>query len=305
MYSTFVYGNILNFMLCIISVWMQLKYSDNNKIRYFVISAISIAFAIIIKSNSMIVLVAMIIMFLLDFLKNRKFIKLVLPVVLILITVILGILLNTFYAKRSGIKINDGAPKLLWVGMGLQESPLAPGWYNGYSYAPYVKNNFEKEKTINQAKESIYNSLDKFKNNPTYAAKFFYKKFVSQWNDPSYQGFWISQFHDKQRSIIANSMYYGKLHKISITFMNTYQFIVFLGALCFVVLERKKINTNEMFLGMIIFGGFLFHMVWEAKGQYIVTYFAMIVPYAAAGIDDILEGISRIIHEVKEENQSA
>ncbi|MEQ8153659.1 MAG: glycosyltransferase family 39 protein [Clostridiaceae bacterium] len=291
MFCTFVYGNIMSLMLSVISVWMQLKYFENNKIRYFIISAISIAFAIVIKSNSTIILFAIIIMFLLNFLKNRKLMQLVLPVVLVLISVIPGILLNTFYEKRSGMEINDGAPKLLWVAMGLQESERAPGWYNGYSYEPYVENKFDKEKTTNQAKEAIYSSLNNFKNNPVYAARFFCKKFVSQWNDPSFQDFWISRNPNKEYSETTNNMYYGKLHNISIGFMNTYHFIVIFSALCFVMLEWKRISTNQIFFALIVFGGFLFHMVWEAKGQYIVTYFVMIIPYAAAGINAILERI--------------
>ena len=33
-----------------------------------------------------------------------------------------------------------------------------------------------------------------------------------------------------------------------------------------------------------IFGGFLFHMLWEAKGRYILPYFVMMLPMAAVGL---------------------
>ena len=36
-------------------------------------------------------------------------------------------------------------------------------------------------------------------------------------------------------------------------------------------------------LAIIFLGGFLFHLFWEAKGQYALTYFLLLFPYAAAG----------------------
>jgi len=36
--------------------------------------------------------------------------------------------------------------------------------------------------------------------------------------------------------------------------------------------------------GIIFIGGFLFHLVWEAKGQYTVCYFVLLIPYAWMGI---------------------
>jgi len=290
LYCTFVYGNIMSMMLCLISVWMQLHYLESGRTRYFIISALSISLAVIIKSNSLIVLAAMVIMFIMDFIRKRRLRQLGLSAVLVFTVFMSGVWLNTFYEKRSGIEINEGAPKILWAAMGLQEGNLAPGWYNKYTLNTYTQSDYDEGKAINQAEESINNSLEAFIENPAYAAEFFYEKFVSQWNDPTYEGFWISGVHYRNSSDqLLNSIYYGNIHSISAAFMNSYQFIIIFGALCFVILERKRIGANEMFLAMIIFGGFLFHMIWEAKGQYIMTYFVMLIPYSAAGVNAVLE----------------
>ena len=34
---------------------------------------------------------------------------------------------------------------------------------------------------------------------------------------------------------------------------------------------------------MILVGGFLFHLVWEAKGQYTLPYMVLVIPLAVEG----------------------
>ena len=36
-------------------------------------------------------------------------------------------------------------------------------------------------------------------------------------------------------------------------------------------------------------GGFLFHLVWEAKGQYSVVYFMLLLPYAYLGMERVAD----------------
>ena len=45
-------------------------------------------------------------------------------------------------------------------------------------------------------------------------------------------------------------------------------------------------------LPILFIGGFLFHLVWEAKGQYTITYFILLIPYAVAGYLIVAEKIS-------------
>jgi hypothetical protein len=296
MYCTFVYGNIMGLGFSLAAVWMQLKYFESGKIRYFVISAISIAFAIIIRSNSSIVLVAMVIMFLLKFLNTRKARNLALPLVAVAVTLSSSALLNAYYESRSGREISDGAPKILWFAMGLQDSDRAPGWYNGFSHFPYADNDCDPEIATEMAKEAIKESLKKFKDNPQYAIEFFSDKFASQWNEPTFQSFWISTYHveDAELSDVITSLYTGNLHSIAVGYMNIYHFIIAFGAMFFFILQ-SKIKSEQLFLGLIVFGGFLFHMLWEAKGQYIMTYFTMLLPYAGVGIYNIIEFIKEKI----------
>lgn len=40
---------------------------------------------------------------------------------------------------------------------------------------------------------------------------------------------------------------------------------------------------HRLLLPMIFIGGFIFHLFWEAKGQYTITYFVLLIPLLCKG----------------------
>ena len=52
-------------------------------------------------------------------------------------------------------------------------------------------------------------------------------------------------------------------------------------------LDMKKVKDNLPVIFVGIFGGFLFHMLWEANSRYILTYACMLIPYAASGLEAV------------------
>ncbi len=55
-------------------------------------------------------------------------------------------------------------------------------------------------------------------------------------------------------------------------------------------LEHGKQDKWGMLLpGIVFIGGFLFHLVWEAKGQYSVVYFMLLLPYAYLGTERVVD----------------
>jgi hypothetical protein len=64
----------------------------------------------------------------------------------------------------------------------------------------------------------------------------------------------------------------------------------FLWALFSFTKSRKEDLLFKSFIFVGIFGGFLFHMLWEANSRYILTYACMLIPYAASGIEAVTGG---------------
>ena len=53
--------------------------------------------------------------------------------------------------------------------------------------------------------------------------------------------------------------------------------------LCAAAMFRKR-TEEQLLLALILLGGVLFHMIFEAKSQYVVEYLPLIWPVAAFGI---------------------
>ena len=207
------------------------------------------------------------------------------------LTVILSRSLTAFYEHRSGIPIESGMPKSLWVAMGMQEGERAEGWYNGFNFDTYVNSDCDPVVSDAMAREAITESLQHFQKDPAYAARFYLKKTLSQWNEPTYEALWVNQFHSGDFSTIVQSIYEGKLYRVLSEYMNLFQLLVFAAVFAGLLIGRKgekRWQLTELFLPMVILGGFFFHTIWEAKSQYIFPYFVCMLPGAAAGLSGVL-----------------
>ena len=177
--------------------------------------------------------------------------------------------------------------------MGLRESALAPGWWDDYYHENlYVDSGYNGQLASEMAKENIGERLEKFKEDPGYTADFFYKKMVSQWCDPTFEGFWISRY-DKGVTIsgIVDNILNRDLRGWITEFLDLYQTFIYWTALLFVILNRKNNNVFLWLPGTAVIGGFLFHMIWEAKGQYTLSYFVLLIPYSAIAAVQVIKWV--------------
>ena len=66
----------------------------------------------------------------------------------------------------------------------------------------------------------------------------------------------------------------------------------------------RKTNIATVLLPLVLLGGFGYHLLFEAKSQYILTYIVLLLPYAAYALCTVLEGeytgIKKVINKLKE-----
>lgn len=293
-YVTFVYGEIPSLTCSLLAAWMYLEYEKGEKIRYLAGCCITCALACLIRNNSLILLIAFVILLLVKGIGRRQWKAFGAAALLILVFLISRQGLRSLYEERSGVKLNEGAPMVLYVAMGMQKGEGAPGWSNGYIlHAYWGESEFDGELASAMAIEDIRTSVSGFRASPLYAAEFYREKFTSQWNDPTYECFAMTHVNGWERCGVVNSMYAGKLHTLMTWFMNQYQSLVFAGVFLWILFNywRKK-DLGDQALLLTIFGGFLFHMLWEAKGRYILPYFVMMLPMAAVGLAELAGRLS-------------
>lgn len=301
-YITFMYGNILGLALSMIGVLYEIKYFKKRKWYFIPIAGLSIALAIIIKSNYLIMLIAMIIMFFVDMLENKKARNILFIIGILVVYLCISFMTKCAIKKLTGAEIADGIPMVSYIAMGMQEGSRAPGWYNGYNRKVYKKSNYNYEEAKKQSIEDIKKRLEVFKNNPIYMAKFYTKKILSQWNNPTFQGFWVNgarKSNTEKPWYVNRVIYKGKVNKVITEYMNIMQTIILFGAVVYIILDYKQAKGNKLFLMIIFIGGFLFHIIWEAKCQYTITYFILLIPYSVKGYDILTNRIEEFIYYEK------
>lgn len=309
-YVTFVYGEIPSLTYSLIAVWMYLEYGKTEgRKRYLYLGGCCVfcALACLIRNNTLILLIAFAGIWVITGIGRKQWRSFAAAGVLIAVFLISRWGLRSLYEERAHIRLNEGAPMILYVAMGMQNGECAPGWSNGYIlHAYWGESDFDGELATDMALRDIRTSVSGFRSAPLYALKFYREKFTSQWNDPSYQCFGMTYVNGWERCGIVNSMYVGKLHALMIWFMNQYQSLIFIGVfVCLIFNYWRKRPLEDQVLLLTILGGFLFHMLWEAKGRYSLPYFVMMLPMAAIGLAELSKRIKSIIFEkyYKKENK--
>lgn len=288
LYSTFVYGTTLGLAFALTAVYLELLFLEKKRWYLGIGSGVLISLSILIKNNYSIFFVGMLLLFLYKGIHKKRLECLLLALLSVLVFGVAKDTLESCYETRSGMELGSGMPKIMWIAMGMQEGDRGEGWYNAFNYDTFRETGCDAEKSVEMAKAAIGGSLDTFQKDPAYALRFYYRKFVSQWNEPTYEALWVNISHEGEFSTIVQSLYDGKLHKILVEYMNLYQSLILFGGSVILIRKRREWTEEQLLFPLILLGGFLFHMIWEAKSQYIISYFILLLPYGAAGIESIL-----------------
>ena len=286
-YVTFIYGNLFGLATSMVAVWFLLKYLESKKIRYIFVSAINIELAILFKSNYIITLIAMLCLIILYAIKEKR-LKTMLSIILLIVMYFAGNFgINAITKAVTGKERSEGVPAKAFIAMGLQEGPRAPGWYNEYNINTYKSSKYDTKKADKKATKDLKKRIKEMVNNPGYTLDFFYKKTASQWNNPTFQCFCINEdrkFNEEFEGIFREINTDGITNKIFFNYMNIIQTLILFGATSYFILDFKNIKSKQLIFIIIFIGGFLFHLIWEAKGQYTFTYFVLLIPYAIRGL---------------------
>ena len=75
-------------------------------------------------------------------------------------------------------------------------------------------------------------------------------------------------------------------------YLNIFESVVYLGTLAYIFFTGRHTKLHRLLLPTIFIGGFIFHLFWEAKGQYTITYFVLLIPYCVRGLIDMTNEIN-------------
>ena len=292
MYSSFVYGNVLGLACSLNAIEREILFFKKKRKRDLFLSTILIIFAVQLKSNYLIFLIGMLIYAIVESMMQKKIKWLLISLLFLGCNAAAGTAVMTVSEQVSGYELDQGASPWSWIAMGLQEGKRAPGWYNGYNSHSYKESGYDSAIQEEMAKENIFESIERFAEDKEEALRFFTRKTASQWNNPTFQSFWNVQVRSAgvEQSEWSRDLINGRGAILCAEFLNLLQFIILSGAVLFCVNGREGKNMEQMLvLAMIFIGGFVFHMFWEAKCQYTISYFVLLIPFAAAGYEATAE----------------
>ena len=302
LFCTFVYGNIIGMCCAIWASYFLIRYFQTSKYLLLLPCAALLVLATMAKYNNMIYLVAFVVMLTVHTVRDKKWQSIAFALALCVATVGINNLIIINYESRANTKLADGVSQTMYLDMGLNDSYMAPGWYNGIALETYKSSNLDNKVADRRARNDIKNRLDVFGKNPGYAIDFFGKKIVSQWNEPTFESIWVSEVksHSYNVNSIGNGMYNGSLGQFFELYFNLYIQILYIlfviGIYCMFL--KRKTNIETALLLLVVLGGFGYHLLFEGKSQYILTYIILLIPTAAFGMNTILEGKYTTVKEI-------
>ena len=289
--SMLLYGNQIGYGFSALAVYLAVKYTHTGHLRNLILSAICMTLGICFKPNCMILFIGICAILCLDIFAakiSRKQLmkKIVFTVFFIILVPTASALPEICVEQMSGMQIAGGNSKWAHIAMGLQESDMAPGWYNCYNENLFVQNNYDTEKTAADAKLSIMSSIENFVHNPAYAWEFFNKKNASQWNNPTFECFHIQNSRNTSLElsgfVLSAINDGGKLNILLIYVLDIMQSVLLFGILIY-FLHTKDRDHRQFIWALLFIGAFAFWTFWEAKSRYVAPYFLFLMPYAFMG----------------------
>lgn len=286
MYETFVYGNLIGLFLALCALYFTFKFFEKGNIRDIVGCSLCIAISATIKSNYQITLIAICIIYIYHSIHTKKLKPLLGVVISVSLYLLASFGTDKIIELKTGVKTPTGIPMEAWMCMGICNDE-GYGWFNNYNGYVFGKNNYDTAAARKETVDFMKDRLKIYAKKPVYAGQFFKKKLETIWAEPTFQCFDIQttrQTDIKLSAFIENTLYEGtKGNEILLVFLNIVQSLVYAGALLYFILGFKRNNFYQLIFAIIFIGGFLFHLVWESKGQYTIIYFYLIIPYAIAG----------------------
>ena len=291
---TFLYGNTPAFACGAVGIWMFLRFLESRRLRDALLTALMLSLAATLKLNLLIFCVAIGGVWLIDLLKNRSLRSLLCLLLAAFCVLTIPKLPQRLYERRTGYAFGEGIPMIAWMAMGFDEGYAAPGWYREtHTVGAFTLNEEDAAATAADAKRFLAGRVQEMRQHPAQALRFFRQKLYSQWNETTYESLWINQvqlsFSEKGR---IYDLVCGRGGRFTANLMNQVGQLVFLGALTGVpgLLRRRRIR--QCLLPLIVLGGLLYHLLFEAKSQYALPYFVLLVPLAAWGL-------SRLFHRIE------
>lgn len=303
-YALFVYGEAIGVCGAVLAVYFFILCNREKEqpgwqaVLYWTGMALSLWTAYIMRPALAIVWIAAVIIEFLVCLRKKKWLPML--CVLLVLGCVLGgqRLYNYSIVKNTGISLDGGAPAILWIAMGMQgeeEISKDPGGYNGYNWSTFTGCEYDAGAAAEQAKADIGRRLEEWRAHPGRMLRFYKNKTLNQWAEPSYSAYSSTRMMSEPADWVIDH-WYNEEHAFAYDRLNNYQSAAYLLLLIyFIHMAFVKTEERVYFPGLILIGGFLFSLIWEAQSRYTYPYIVFTLPCMAAGMKYCLDDAGKVL----------
>ncbi len=302
-YVTYIYNDIWSMGPLFGALYFWILFLKRNRPGPAVPAVLLASLSFFIKTNGLIALIAMGMtgVFLLPGrLKEKKYREAAVIVASVLGLVFLPLLsqkaLNGYYEAVSGYRVAAGEPGAAYIAMGLEETGTGLyGWYNGENRRLLTEAELDSDRAAVLAWDRIGERCRLFAAHPGYTVRFFGWKYLSQWGDPTKGSLREQELTGRHqeglRPALADDLTFGTGYHIMQGVMHLFHLLLCyfsIHGMLSLIRGRRRLAGEAGLLLLFIFGGMLFHEIWEAAARYALRYEAAFLPFAAAGAADHL-----------------
>lgn len=284
LYIGFVYGDVPSIAFTFALLLCIMKFYETDYIRYGLLAILMSTLALLVRKNSLIVLIAVLIVLAVKSIKDKSLRGFLIILGLVMTASLLNPLLHRHYERVSGQELMTGIPNSAYIAMGMMDGYPGPGWYNNFNKEVFQQADLDTEMADEASKQVIRDRREVFRADKAYARDFYKRKFLSQWNEPTYGAFYLnSRFvPEHAETDFTYRLFYGDLHGKAVALLNELQILVYVLSLAgaLKVVWREKRGELSL-IPIAVFGGVLFSFLWEAKSRYVLGYVALLIPLAS------------------------
>ncbi len=307
--ATLTNGVLIGLAFAVWSIFFTVRFMQEDKLLFGGLSILLITLAVLIKYTYAVVLIAVVIAMILHSVQKFKFISLAIAALMILCPIGLQMLTEQVYGSNSGVDLGTRVTNTLYAYVGVNEdadSARYGGWFSYNGMRLLADHQMDESAANQEANEKIAERRDELKNEGR-LVEFYSTKLLSQINEPSFQSIWVSQVHEHDYPDadaknpepfpkFAKSVYTGGLSRLLDRWFNFYNMIIFFGFTAGMIwlIVRKKSEPAVIILPTAIFGGLLYHMICEAKSQFMLPFFVMLIPFAVYGILESIKALNKV-----------
>ncbi len=287
-YAVFVYGTMPMLLFGSLAIRGYVLYTRSGKLIDGLTIAIFGAAAYIAKLNAAILLAALVICAVLHGIAKRDW----KPLLFVLAAVVIATQAPRFirwqYAIRGNIRYRDRMGMLPRLTMGMQDGDIAAGWYNAYVFQ-FIGTD---ERSLNRdaiALADLKTRLGEFAADPAMMVSFFVEKFLSQWLEGAH-GTMVYGETTEQIGVLAGiaPQIFTSTSPIRVTveviLAGVERVLLLFAAVASAWHVRRERDAGLLVLPVVVIGGILYHMIFEAKSQYTFVYMIYMLPLAAQGL---------------------